>query len=256
MNSLFSPTLKVALAACSLLQAANATLVVTYAEGPDEVNSTLNGTSVFDFNHLAIGTTHEDVVWSGVGSFDQVHILGADAYGGAVDPGYTTGSPYIVQADFAGVTSTTLTLDSPHAYFGLWWSAGDAQNILEFYSGSTLVGRFTTATLLDRLATTDAYLGNPRDREINAGENYAFINFFGQEGTTWDRIVLGNGPGTGFESDNYTDRAAPWSLETDGPMPGHRLAVVDGLTITAVPEPASAALALLGGALLMRRRRA
>lgn len=254
---MFSPTLKhTLLALCISLPVANASLVVTYAESANEVNSTLSGTTVFTFNDLSTGT-HEDVEWSGVGTLDKVHILDADSYGGAVDPGFSTGSPYIVQADFAGVTSTTLTLDAPHAYFGLWWSAGDSQNILEFYNGINLVGRFTTATLLDRLATDDSYLGNPRDRNLNSGENYAFINFFGQAGTTWDRIVLSNGPGSGFESDNYTDRAAPWSLEIDGPMPGKPLAIVDGVNVVPIPEPASLAMVALGSlALVARRRRA
>lgn len=235
--------------------AARASLVITYAEGPNEVNSLLTGTTVFNFNSLATNETHTNVAWSGVGSFDQLRVLAADSYGGAVDPGFDYGSPYSVQG-FSGVNTTTLTLTQPHAYFGFWWSAGDANNILDFYNGENLVGHFTTATLLDQLSSTNDYRGNPRDRGLNYGENYAFINFFGQEGTTWDKIVLSNGSGTGFESDNYTDRQAPWSLETDGPMPGHQLVTIQTPETNAVPETGSALLGMLGGMLLLRRRRA
>lgn len=77
---------------------------------------------------------------------------------------------------------------------------------------------------------------------------------FGGRPATPDRIVLSNGPSSGFESDNYIDRAAPWTIETNGPMPGNKLAVVAGLTITIVHEPASGLPAFLGAALLVRRR--
>lgn len=244
-----------ALLLSSAISLAQGSLVITYAEGPDEVNSTLSNTMVFTFNDLATDTTHQNVVWTGVGEFDQLRILSADSYGGAVDSGYANGSPYSVQG-FAGVNTTTLTLDSPHAYFGFWWSAGDSQNVLEFYNGSTLMATFSSATLLDVLATTHEYRGNPRDRNLNYGENYAFINFFGQDGATWDRIVFSNGGGTGFESDNYTDRAAAWSYETDGPMPGHVLTTVNTPPTTAVPEVKSSVLGLLGITFFLLRRRA
>lgn len=235
---------------------ASADLVVTYAEGPSEVNSKLSGTTVFNFNDLAPGL-HSDVKWSDIATFDELYILAPDAYGGAVDPGYENGSPYAVQADFAGVTETSLTFTEPHAYFGFWWSAGDSQNHLEFYSNNRLVAHFTSSTLLDELAVTSDYRGNPRDRGLNYGENYAFINFFGQNGTTWDKIVLSNSPGSGFESDNYTDRVTPWSLEADGPMPGRALATLsDSSTTAPIPEAGSSVLGLIGASLLLVRRKA
>lgn len=230
--------------------------MVTYAELPDDVNSRLANTSVYTFNDLTTGT-HENVVWSNVGIFDRLAVRAGDAYGGAVDPGYPGGSNYSVQADFAGVTTTELTFFAPHAYFGLWWSAGDNQNLLRFYDGEVLVGEFTTATLLDRIAGDPEYRGNPRDRSVNYGESYAFINFFGMDGTTWDRVELSNGAGTGFEADNYTDREAAWNPATDGPMPGKLLAIVNGTEVSPIPEPGAALLSLIALplALFSRRRR-
>ncbi|MGC4016487.1 MAG: PEP-CTERM sorting domain-containing protein [Luteolibacter sp.] len=237
-----------------------ASLVVTYAEDANQINSTLSGTSVFTFDSLAADQKYTNLTWNGVGTFDSVYVKSADYYGGAVSDGFSNGSPYSVQSSGIGggdaVPQTTITLSSDHAYFGMWWSAGDANNILRFYSDETLVAEFTTDSLLNKLASDPAYKGNPRDRGLNAGEPYAFINFFGAEGTTWNRIVLTNEGGSGFESDNYTDRATPWSYDLDGPMPGIVLVTLTDNSVQAVPEPSCALLGGLGmAALLLRRRR-
>ena len=81
----------------------------------------------------------------------------------------------------------------------MWWSAGDPKNVLEFYSGDTLIGRFTTANLMDPLPPE--YGGNPlnRGRSTAAG---GFINFFGDEKRRGTCIVMTNNGSSGFESDN------------------------------------------------------
>ena len=80
--------------------------------------------------------------------------------------------------------TTTLTLNTPSSYFGLWWSAGDATNRLQFFNGSDLVADFTTATLLTVLP--DTYRGMPSGAFAgqNIGEKYAFFNVYGDPGTT------------------------------------------------------------------------
>ena len=235
---------------------APAAIVVSYAEVPGQYNSTLQGTTVFDFNNLTTGNLN-GVAWTGVGTYDQLTVKPVDVYGGAGNP---EGSNYSVQGA-GGVNASTLNLVSNTAYFGLWWSAGDNQNVLEFYSGSTLVARFTTQTLLDALTEEPAYHGNPMTGTFaggNYGEPYAFVNFFGEGSTNWDRIVFTNTSGSGFENDNHTVRDLTWGGyegET-GPMPGNLVARVEGNTITLVPEPASAGLGALGvGLALLRRRR-
>jgi hypothetical protein len=114
----------------------------------------------------------------------------------------------------------------------MWWSAGDPFNVLSFYSGDTLVGSFTTSSLLKLLPPS--YDGNPLNRRINAGEPYAFINFYGDEKTVWDRIKLTNEGRSGFESDNYASRVAAWKPEVDGALGGVPVAIVSGTTTTAV----------------------
>ncbi len=260
MKSTNTPLLLLAALAslASTAPSTEAALIVTYAEDANAVQSTLANTSVFSFNNLPTNVRSTGVEWTGVGTFDALYIQNADSYGGAVDPGFVNGSPYSVQSNSIGggnaVAATTLSLNSDHAYFGLWWSAGDPNNVLGFYDGGSLVAEFTTATLLNVIASQPEYKGNPRNRSLNAGESYAFINFFGTEGVTWDRIVLTNNAGSGFESDNYTDRAAPWT-PAEGPMPGRPLAQITGTNVVALPEPSSAAFALLASALGWRRRR-
>ena len=210
---------------------ARADLIVTYAEDPNLTVSSLTGTQVFDFNSMKIGT-NTNVVWEGVGTFDQLYIKSADAYGGAADATNPNGSRYSVQGAGTPVTSTTLQLDIASSYFGMWWSAGDPRNVLTFFSGDTLVGSFTTSSLLNPLPSS--YYGNPLNRTTNSSEPYAFINFYGDEMTSWDRIVFTNDGRSGFESDNYTSRVAAWKPEEDGALAGVPVAIVSGTTTTVV----------------------
>ena len=218
------------LALAAILPAAKASVIVTYAEDPNRNLSSLSGTEVFNFDALKTGVNN-NVAWNGVGSFNQLYVKGADSYGGAADASNPNGTKYSLQGAGTSVLSSTLLLDTPSSYFGMWWSAGDAQNVLDFYKGDTLVSSFTTASLMEPLPGT--YDGNPRNRSINGGEPYAFINFFGDETTVWDRIVLRNNGSSGFESDNYTTRVAAWNPATDGALPGVAVSIVEGTKTTA-----------------------
>jgi hypothetical protein len=206
-------------------------VLVTYAEDAFAYNSSLSGTSVYDFNNLSTGL-NTNVAWSGVGTFDQLFIKNPDTVGGAAESSNPNGTRYSVQGAGTSVVSTTLFLNTDSAYFGMWWSAGDARNVLSFYDGDNLVARFTTATLLEPLPAN--YDGNPRNKNIQRHEPFAFINFFGDETTTWDRIVLNNIGYSGFESDNYTSRVAGWNPALDDALPGVVVASVTGTTTTAV----------------------
>lgn len=232
-TSLPTSTTRIALGALAVLIGCklNASSIVTYAENPDAVNSTLSGTSVFDFNSLPLGLD-TGVKWSGVGSFDRLYILKPDTYGGAADASHPKGTDYSVQGVGTSVRSTTLSLNSPSSYFGFWWSAGDPSNVLDFYNGNTLVQEFTTKSLMSVLPSE--YFGNPRNRNLDSSEPFAFINFFGDSKTSWDRIVLTNSSGSGFESDNYTSRVTAWNPTKDGALPGNPVAIINGKTSTTV----------------------
>lgn len=212
---------------------ASASVLITYAEDPNAYQSSLNGTAVYDFNNLSTGKS-TNVAWNGVGTFDQLYIKKADAYGGAPDVANPTGSTYSVQGAGTNVVTTTLFLASDSAYFGMWWSAGDSRNVLSFYDGDNLVSRFATDSLMEPLPAN--YDGNPLNRLVNRHEPYAFINFFGDESTSWDRIVLSNNGSSGFESDNYTTRVAAWNPALDDALPGIVVAQVTGTTTTLVTK--------------------
>ena len=212
---------------------ANAGVIITYAEDPNSYTTSLKDTQTFDFNNLKTGK-NSSVKWEDVGKFDKLYISKTDVYGGAPDAKNPNGSLYSLQLAGTGLLSSTLTLDKSSSYFGMWWSAGDPNNKLEFYNGSKLVGAFTTASLMDPLPSD--YDGNPMNRKLNSGEPYGFINFFGDEKTTWDSIVFTNNGSSGFESDNYTTRVEAWDPLADGKLPGVPVVIVDGKTTTKVDE--------------------
>jgi hypothetical protein len=243
-------------------------VLLTYAEDPGRQISTLDNTSFINFDNLTANAKSSNVAWTDgatpVGTYDNAYILPTDQYGGAGGAG-----KYIVQSNTLGgvnhVSTTTLTLNTPSAYFGLWWSAGDPANKMTFSLNGSLVASFTTATLVSALPNT--YKGNPNPPlGRNPNEKYAFFNIFGEGGTTWDTISFTNLAGSGFESDNHTTRVDPWGApgqpgET-GPEPGIAVAHVDGTTVTpivaAVPETSTWVMGFLAlGAVgfLARRKR-
>ena len=248
--------------------ASHSAVIVTYAESAGAERSTLSGTSVYDFNTNALGKS-TNVSWSGIGTFDQLYILNADQYGGATDALHPNGSRYSVQGVGTSVSATNLSLNKNSSYFGMWWSAGDSQNVLDFYNGKSLLAEFTTANLLSALPS--AYDGNPRNRSLDRSEPFAFINFFGDQNTSWDHIVLRNLGNSGFESDNYTSRAMGWNVKTDGKLPGVPVAMVSGTKSTKIsaaslagtrwaavpgaPAPPISLLCVFGLALLGRGHR-
>ena len=234
------------LSVLSLAQA-RATVIVTYAEKPGAETSSVVNASTFTFNNLSTGT-HTNVEWDGVGTFDKVNILNADQYGGAGN------TKYAVEG-LGSVSQTILNLDQASGYFGMWWSAGDAANVLDFYSGAngtgTLLAQFTTANLLKALPK--AYYGNPNAGSFyqkDSGEPFAFINFFATPGTAWSSVVFKNSSSSGFEGDNYTSRVQVYSSATDGAMPGVVVEAINGtqeISMAQAPEPnAFCAMLLLG----------
>ncbi|MBR8840204.1 MAG: PEP-CTERM sorting domain-containing protein [Stigonema ocellatum SAG 48.90 = DSM 106950] len=156
-----------------------------------------------------------------IGSYDQSVIVNANQYGGANGTGnYLTVQPSSFGTSQDSTKSeTTLTLNSSQRYFGLWWSAGDPNNEMDFLSGGKVVEKFTTADVINFISqqpNSNSYYGNPNSaidpttgkRVQNSGEPYAFLNFFADpndQSVTFDQVVfINNSTDTGFESDNHT----------------------------------------------------
>ena len=248
-----------ALSALLLVHTANAALIITYAEDSNSYVSTLSNTTVFNFNSITANTKATNLAWSNgtatIGTIDRIFVKAPDQYGGAGPAGSNYAVDSLTVGGSNATPTTTITFTAPHAYFGLWWSAGDALNVLTFYSEGLLVAEFTTSSLLNKLASAPEYKGNPRTNE-NPGQAYAFINFFGMQGTTWDQVVFSNQGTSGFESDNWTDRATAWGTQPGetGRPPGVEVVTLTDSKLASIPEP-SAALCLLAGLSLLAIRR-
>jgi hypothetical protein len=235
----------ISVASLALVSLAQAQTLVVTAEAPGVQSSQVTGITTETFTTQTVGT--KSSLTSPIGTYTTsigFNIDPADVFGGAGGTGN-----YITVQGKTGQKSMTLNLIGPQSYFGFWWSAADAGNQAQFYSGATLLGSFNSATALGALS--NAYLGNPNSGG-NTAEKYAYLNFIGTNGTTFDKIVFSQTTTIGgFESDNHSVRTAPLTP----PFPG---TVING-GFTAVPEPGNvsmlAGIGLSGIGLLLRRRR-
>ena len=234
-------------------------MVVTY-EVAGVMTSPVLSSYTYDFNSIGTGSKSNIswTGWGGTGTFSSVKVNPPDQYGGANNSNYAFSSDS---------TQTTLALSTGVSYFGMWWSAGDSENILDFYSGATKIFTFTSS-VLDGLSTS--YNGNPNSafRGQNSSQKYAYINFFVQSGEQIDKVIA---RGSNFESDNWTLRDPAYGLVVgDGAtLPGTAVAQynvndagsqttvtdVSQINNTSVPEPSALSLIALGlGSLLVLRR--
>ena len=210
--------------------------MVTIAEDPFATTSSLTNTNEFDFNELTLGFNY-NVDWDGVGSFDQIYVKNANRYGGALDESTGEGSPYSYVKKAFNIEHSTLTLDAPSSYFGMWWSAGDSANLLTFYNNENIVAQYSTASMFGSLGLSQEYYGNPLTGQ-NPGQPYAFINFYGDSETSWDAITLSTTGSGGFESDNYTSRVETLDPSTDSQEAlGEIIAEVSGTETTNLNTP-------------------
>ena len=219
----------VCLLASAMVPAAPGQINITF-EAPGVQHTTLTGAHEMTFDTTAAGQTSFafDAGGTTYGTYtaaSAINIGAANQYGGS---GGNT--------NFLTVGSSnpvTLSLTNSEAYFGAWWSAANGGNKVDFYSGSTLKGSFTTSSLLSSplLSGNAAYKGNPNAAFLgqNSGEVYVFINFYAATtADKFDKIVFSE-TGGGFEVDNHTVRetiAAPGEITgTPVPEPAGLLAV-------------------------------
>jgi hypothetical protein len=170
-------------------------------------------------------------------------VSAANQYGGASGTGY-----------FGTVTNSsyTLTLSASGGlpgvnYFGMWFSALDGGNQLQFFNGNTLLYSFTPATFQSLVGAcpnaSNAFCGNPNANFSgkDTGEQFAFLNFFDTTGY-FNKIVFTETTTAGLESDNQTVGYM------NPPTP-------TGTIIPNAPEPGSFILLLTGTLALMGLKR-
>lgn len=194
--------------------AAQAQVSVTVeAAGVRESTATFSSAAMETFNTQTISnaTTLSSVFGSQVGSttlytatgssISPVNISAATNNGGASLNGTGAISGYGRFANnysnstfvYPNSTSITVNLGSSVNYFGLDMESVNNGNNVALYSGSTLVYNFSTNDLMNLIGSNNAYKSSNNDF-------WAYTNFYGTNGVTFDRVVLS---GQYFESDNY-----------------------------------------------------
>jgi len=140
--------------------ATHAGLIETF-EASGVTRCSVSNTQVVDFNDMSLGYTSSATVqlssltitYSG-----DVFTVAADQYGGAPDLSDPT-----KDMNYLGVgsgQSVTMTLSTPQPYFGIWFSAADQFNNIDFYHGNTLLSSVAgTGPVLSSLSSS--YNGNP-----------------------------------------------------------------------------------------------
>ncbi len=252
------PTVALACALLSICAAPMmASIVATYepagVQWPDQTalcagtSTCVVGTETFDswygggFSFTTAPNPAGEITMSYSGGFQS---YGADEYGGAAGTGrypeiFSSGGSYTLNLSASG------TLPGVN-YFGLWFSALDAGNLLQFYNGSTLVYSFTPADFITLVGACDGsnpFCGNPNNPGEDSGEQFAFLNFFDTDGYV-TAIVFSESGGGGFESDNHTA--------------GYLDPIHSSGTLIYTPEPGSFGLLLIAAAAMafrFRRRR-
>ena len=195
-----------------------------YLSPPGEQNTTRAGATVEPFSGPvgAIAATGNFAVgaWSGA---TGVSLQAANLVGGAGETG--------TYLDVNAGGGVSITLTGNRKYVGFWWSAGDYDNVIEFYDDSNaLLASYTTPALTTLLSgggnitalngsqyPKSAYWGNPNPPlgRNPLQEPYGYINVVLEDTTlNFRRIVIRQTGGWHFELDNLAVADAPVVSDT------------------------------------------
>ena len=187
---------------------ARAGIVLTVEAPGVQSSSVANAvTETFDARALGSYTTITSSIGTYTASVPGLKIVAPDAFGGANQ------TQYMAVGCSSPTTSADLTFFTPQSYFGLYWSAIDAQNVLQVYNGATLLETINETPLTPCSRTRAALRHRPlrqpehQRRHLRA---FVYLNISGTAGTTFTDIrFINNTTGTSFESDNHTIQAVP-----------------------------------------------
>jgi hypothetical protein len=179
------------------------------------------GTETIDFNSGSVPTTGFATFKFENGS--GVSSVRSDVWAPAGPDGEVNKGNYL--AVFQG-DSVTIDLQKSLKYFGMDWGAISSGNIFSFYNGDQLVKSFSTE---------DVNPVAPVHASQHGGQGNGYLHFYSENNKdTFNRIVITQTGGGGFESDNF-------SFNTADPRK--------------VPEPTAVlGLMAVGGALLLKRK--
>lgn len=187
--------------------------VVFTIENPTVQASTVAGVTTETFDSFAVGAFSGSIL-GGVGTLTPGGAIAApDAYGGA------NASRYYAVGVQSGQLASTLTLNSPQHYFGMWWAAGDWENHLEIYDEVTLLGSYRVADIIPFLSS--AYFGNPNSNPNNKiNEPFVYLDFTATGSSHITSVRFLNEERTsGFEMDNFSILDRPIDPPGYDPVP-------------------------------------
>ena len=214
--------LALALASVSTMSAS----IIFYAESAGAQFSHLGGTTVETFDSLTPGAL--GLYTSSIGNYSPGGaVVGANIWGGS------NNTNYMAVGQQSGGSSYSLTFGGAQSFFGFYWLAMDAANLVQFYNGSTLVAAFSSNDVSAILSS--AYLGNP-NTSTDLAEKFAFIGFLSDNTATNFTTVTFNSlnSGTGFETDNHTTLAGSGVIPSATPEPSTLAMMVPALGALAV----------------------
>lgn len=131
-------------------------------------------------------------------------------------------------------SNVVIDLEEDLNYFGINWGAADDGNTFSFFKGDTLVQSYDTARII-------AEGGFSQTSSYHNGEGNGYVHFYADDASElFDRIVISEANGGGFETDNHSFHVGDSGFE--------------GFESAKVPEPAMM-LGLVGAAGLFMRKR-
>lgn len=113
-------------------------------------------------------------------------------------------------------SSVTISLQSLTKSFGLDWGAAHPGNTLSFFNGDKLIQTFTTANMGEFALYSMLHTGvkgADGAKQLADGKYYqgnGYVQFFAQNSNEYfNKIVISQKGGGGFESDNHSFRTVP-----------------------------------------------
>ncbi|MEA5450287.1 PEP-CTERM sorting domain-containing protein [Leptolyngbya sp. CCNP1308] len=215
----------------------------TYAwsEGFNTVNFNSGNFAVVDSQNQTVGDAGINYSYTG-STTNNARVL-QDQWAPTYETTQDNKSNYLTA--FSG-TNVQIDLDTTHNYFGINWGSAHDGNVFSFYNGDSLVQKFVyyndgRTFAADEKTTNVASALKEYGTKGNGGEYNAYFNFFADSSDDiFNKIVISQLGGGGFETDNHTFRAGTKGFTE---------------STESVPEPAMAlSLLVVGGAMVAKRR--
>lgn len=214
--------------------------IYAWDEGFNTVNFNNGSFTVVDSNNQTVA--NPGIQYSYVGANTNNARIIKDQWAPTFSSPRDNTSSYLTA--FKG-TNVQIDLEATHNYFGINWGSAHDGNEFSFYNGDSLIQRFVyyndNRTFAASEKTTNVASALKTYGTIGNGNEYnAYFNFFADSSSDlFNRIVISQMGGGGFETDNHTFKAGTTGFNEP----------------ESVPEPGMVlSLLVVGGALVAKRQ--